>query len=127
MSETPEIMDIRLGEAVRARRRALGISQGSMADAIGVSFQQVQKYERGVNRVSFSALIKIAGALGCRAADLVSTVEGASAGQSPLPKYPTETTRLLELFQRIASPELRDAVLRLAEAVVARPAGGGPD
>jgi transcriptional regulator with XRE-family HTH domain len=127
MSETPEIMDIRLGKAIRERRHALGLSQAAIAQAMGISFQQVQKYERGANRVSFSALIKIAAILRCGAADLVSAVEGMAADQSRSPKYPTEAARLVELFQRIRSPDLREAMLKLAEAVAAKPAGGGPD
>ncbi len=120
-------MDVRLGKAIRERRRALGLSQAAIADAMGISFQQVQKYERGANRVSFSALIKIAAILQFRAADLVSAVEDAPADQSRIPKYPTESARLVELFQRIKSPDVRDAMLKLAEAVAAMPAGGGPD
>ena len=53
----------------------LRMSQQSLADACGVSFQQIQKYERGSNRVSFSRLLKIAAALKCSAAELVATIE----------------------------------------------------
>jgi len=127
MPETPEIMDIRLGQVIRERRRVLGVSQTDVAEAMGISFQQVQKYERGTNRVSFSALVKIADVLRCKTADLVSAVEGAAGDYGPLQKYPGETARLLELFQRITSSELREAVLKLAEAVAAKPVRGGRD
>ena len=51
-------MDIALGAAVRIRRRTLGISQEALAEQCGVSFQQVQKYENGANRISFSRLVR---------------------------------------------------------------------
>jgi transcriptional regulator with XRE-family HTH domain len=49
-------VDRHVGQVVRARRRALGLSQSAVADRLGVSFQQLQKYERGTNRVSASTL-----------------------------------------------------------------------
>ena len=55
--------DLELGKRVRLRRVELGISQSELADKLGVSFQQVQKYEKGVNRVGASRLQQIATAL----------------------------------------------------------------
>ena len=63
-------VDIRLGANVRLRRKLLGMSQGQLAAHLGLTFQQVQKYERGVNRISGSTLLRIAGALHCRVDDL---------------------------------------------------------
>lgn len=56
-------VDIYVGKKLRLRRKLLGLSQESLASAVGVTFQQVQKYERGVNRVSASRLSEFAGAL----------------------------------------------------------------
>jgi len=56
----PHITDLHVGAQVRKRRKVLGISQGELANAVGVTFQQVQKYERGANRVSASKLHEIA-------------------------------------------------------------------
>ncbi len=53
---TPDIVDKHVGKQLRNRRSLLGISQEKLANAIGVTFQQVQKYERGTNRVSASRL-----------------------------------------------------------------------
>lgn len=58
--------DVHVGTRIKARRLALGLSQEKLADQIGITFQQVQKYERGVNRVSASRLVQIGGVLGCR-------------------------------------------------------------
>ncbi|USQ95281.1 helix-turn-helix domain-containing protein [Caulobacter sp. RL271] len=59
----PDPIDIHVGRLVRARRLALGVSQQDLAEALGVSFQQVQKYESGTNRISASKLYKAARAL----------------------------------------------------------------
>lgn len=65
MQESPESdpshrLDLHIGACVRARRKFLGQSQSELAEAIGITFQQVQKYERGANRVSASKLFEIA-------------------------------------------------------------------
>jgi transcriptional regulator with XRE-family HTH domain len=57
---SPHPVDRHVGALIRVKRRALGISQSDLADALGVTFQQVQKYERGTNRVSSSKLYEIA-------------------------------------------------------------------
>jgi len=60
MSRTAEPVDQIVGARIRARRHALHLSQNALAEACGLTFQQVQKYERGTNRVSASMLFKIA-------------------------------------------------------------------
>ena len=57
---TPNAIDMHVGMRVRLRRRALGLSQDRLAKSLGLTFQQVQKYERGANRVSASKLYEIA-------------------------------------------------------------------
>ena len=68
-------MDVALGAAVRIRRKTLGISQEALADQCGISFQQIQKYENGANRISFSRLVQIARALRCRVVDLLEVLD----------------------------------------------------
>jgi len=70
--KTTDEMDARIGAGVRARRLALGWSQAELARRVGVTYQQIQKYEAGTNRVSAAALTKVAAALGCELAALVS-------------------------------------------------------
>lgn len=60
---TPHPVDLHVGRAIRTRRKLIGISQNALADDLGLTFQQVQKYERGTNRVSASKLFQIAGLL----------------------------------------------------------------
>ena len=59
----PNPIDVHVGARIRLRRTLLGISQTTLADALGLTFQQVQKYERGGNRVSSSRLVDMANAL----------------------------------------------------------------
>lgn len=60
---TPDQVDVAVGERIRALRRRKGVTQADLAEAVGVTFQQIQKYERGANRVSASMLARIARAL----------------------------------------------------------------
>ena len=60
----PNEVDVHVGKRIRARRRLCKISQVELADSIGLSFQKIQKYERGLNRVSASKLYAIAKRLG---------------------------------------------------------------
>ncbi len=70
-AEGPEPVDIEVGERVRLLRKQRGISQSGLGEAIGVSFQQVQKYERGSNRISISMATRIAQCLETTVADLI--------------------------------------------------------
>lgn len=70
-----DALDVALGASIRLRRKQLKISQESLAEKSGVSFQQIQKYENGTNRISFSRLVRIASALRCSVSDLASPLE----------------------------------------------------
>jgi transcriptional regulator with XRE-family HTH domain len=116
-SHTPNRLDVALGLRIRQRRKALSVSQTALADAIGLTFQQIQKYERGFNRVSFSRLVDIAHALDCRVVDLIGDLDDASL---PSPLLRQHTPHLHEagapdlLAAYSALPErLRKAVVRL--------------
>jgi len=61
--DLPNPLDARVGILIRTRRKEIGMSQKDLAEACGVTFQQVQKYEGGGNRISFSRLVQIARAL----------------------------------------------------------------
>ncbi|KRA66795.1 Cro/Cl family transcriptional regulator [Caulobacter sp. Root656] len=60
---SPNPIDLHVGARIRMRRKILGVSQERLADDLGLTFQQVQKYERGANRVSASKLYEIARSL----------------------------------------------------------------
>jgi transcriptional regulator with XRE-family HTH domain len=124
-SKSPDPMDIALGAAVRIRRRTIGLSQEALAEQCGVSFQQIQKYENGANRISFSRLVQIARALRCRVTDLMDVFDGADA----------ETAEDLDLLSRMRvpgavelltgyeklAPDVRGSLLNLVRTLSAQP------
>jgi len=127
-SALPNRLDIALGLLIRQRRKALNLSQTALANAIGLTFQQVQKYELGSNRVSFSRLVDIAHALDCRVIDLVGDLDDRSMPNQPL--FRQETAYLREagapellVAYAAAPPALRRAVLRLVREI-AKNSGG---
>jgi transcriptional regulator with XRE-family HTH domain len=67
----PDVIDVEVGLAIRRARVRLKLSQTDLGRALGISFQQIQKYERGANRVSASMLVKAARFLNVSAADLL--------------------------------------------------------
>jgi transcriptional regulator with XRE-family HTH domain len=119
--EGPNRLDVALGLRMRQRRKELSVSQTALADAVGISFQQVQKYENGANRVSFSRLVDIAHALDCRVIDLIGDLDDASI-PSALFRHDTAHLReagapeLLAAYAA-APPALRRAVLKLAKEI----------
>ena len=74
-TDGPHRLDVAIGQRIRERRRAIGQSQQQLAEHLGISFQQVQKYERGANRVSFSRLVEVASALRCSLNDLAEGLD----------------------------------------------------
>jgi len=86
-----EALELSIGARLRARRRQLGLSQSELAAKLGVSFQQVQKYERGANRIAASTLVMAADALDVSVAWLVGE-EGIGRDEDD------------ELFQALAQP-----------------------
>jgi transcriptional regulator with XRE-family HTH domain len=97
----------------------MGVSQTKLAESIGVTFQQIQKYERGANRVSFSALVRIAKALDCRVADLIEDVDGvAKAATACTPAsvllMQFGAADLLESYSKIQSKTVRQAIVDLS-------------
>ena len=59
-NHTPNVIDFQVGARLRTRRKQLGMTQSHLGEALGITFQQIQKYERGANRVSASTLYEIA-------------------------------------------------------------------
>ncbi|WP_254474908.1 helix-turn-helix domain-containing protein [Bartonella sp. B1098] len=59
-TKNPHFIDISIGKRIRQRRIAMGLTQKALGNSLGVSFQQIQKYEKGLNRVSTSCLLEIA-------------------------------------------------------------------
>lgn len=107
MPQTANETDRRIGAIVTQRRNKLGMTQAGLGAQIGVTFQQVQKYERGVNRIAASTLLDIADALGCHVADLYGDAD---------PTALTGSERsVLKTWKTLRDPE-REAVLQMLKA-----------
>jgi transcriptional regulator with XRE-family HTH domain len=122
ITEGPDLMDVAIGAAIRMRRRQLGISQEALAERCGVTFQQVQKYENGANRVSFSRLVQIAHALGLRVADLIGEIDGSEGltfeeAQTLIHLGVPGASQLLEDYARLTTA-LRQRVRDLVREIV---------
>lgn len=77
MSRNPEPVDVHVGAKLRSTRKLQGVSQQAIAAQVGVTFQQIQKYERGDNRISASMLVKLATALSVRPSYFIDDAPGA--------------------------------------------------
>ena len=125
--KAPNPIDVHVGRRIRERRRQLGLSQEKLADALGLTFQQVQKYERGSNRVSASKLFEVSRTLGVRVSDFFDGIAadaapGVSAG-APLEfvhdmALTPEGSEIAMLFPRIPKKQRR-LLLDLAKALAA--------
>ncbi|WP_240902690.1 helix-turn-helix transcriptional regulator [Caulobacter sp. SLTY] len=115
----PDPIDVAVGARMRMRRKTLGLTQTALAEALGITFQQVQKYERGANRVSASMLVRAAKRLDCPVAFLVGEEPGG---------FPTDETLLtmlafpgaidlLHAYTAIDDATSRGAVVTVARAL----------
>lgn len=77
--------DVALGASIRLRRVTLGLSQQDLADALGVTFQQIQKYENGTNRLAAGRLVTLAKVLDCQPAELLGDAVEASVSATAHP------------------------------------------
>ena len=111
--KSPHPLDVLVGARVRTARMARGMSQAALAENLGITFQQIQKYERGANRISASKLIEIARALGLPPAELLRDLGDATGAEAELPPNAPGAQDLLVAYQRL-KPPLRRAVLNLA-------------
>src|ERR1700761_8622933 len=101
-------LDILLGERIRRLRRDLGMSQTALAARVGMTFQQVQKYENGTNRIAAMTLVKLAEALGVTSSALLNGLEESESASSWTES--SEDEQLAAAFARLRSTELRLAV-----------------
>ena len=127
-------VDIHVGARVKLRRTLLGMSQETLGGSLGLTFQQVQKYERGANRIGASRLFDLSRVLEVRIGyffeDMSDTVQAAtpsevakgnctSAIDSPEidPMTKRETLELVRAYYRITDPNVREQVMAMAKAL----------
>src|SRR6185312_1185648 len=107
--------DITVGQRLRMRRKLIGLSQENLAEKVGLTFQQVQKYERGVNRVSASRLAQFADILGVSVSFFFAEEERNVVGMLEDPG----AMRLLKAYTAIDNAAVRQAIADAAVAFAA--------
>jgi transcriptional regulator with XRE-family HTH domain len=117
-----EPLDAMVGAKVRVFRLNRGISQTALAEQLGVSFQQVQKYEKGANRIGANRLSQIAAALEISIADLFEPSRGRAAEIDSPFKLLAEpgALRVLKAYVQTSDPAVRRAIARLIEGIASR-------
>ncbi|MGA0606073.1 helix-turn-helix domain-containing protein [Phenylobacterium sp. VNQ135] len=121
--DAPNPVDRHVGLRIRMRRKELGMSQERLAESIGLTFQQVQKYERATNRVSASKLWEMARVLRTTVGYFYEGLNDAP-GAAPAQPEPvqdfllsSEGLELAQLFPRIPQPRVRRKILELVRAM----------
>ena len=111
--------DIELGKRIRLRRVEQKISQAELGDKLGVSFQQVQKYEKGVNRVGAGRLVRVGEALDVPVSFFFGATDGGSEDTRAILGFldTSYSLRLLRAFSRIPQGEVQRAVVDLVESI----------
>ena len=126
MLSDPNPVDIHVGKRLRQRRTFVGMTQEQLGAALGITFQQIQKYERGANRIGASRLFDI-----CRILDvppqfffeaMPASGEAAAVEARPLPPrsddpIDRETMDLVRAYRQIDSSSVRHRLLELARAL----------
>ena len=128
----PSPVDVHVGARVRVRRTLLGMTQTNLGDAIGVSFQQMQKYENGANRISASRLFTLSRVFDLPIEYFFDDMPTAVAASSPaqgggkakkLPSYEPnpmakrETMELVRAYYKIKDAEIRKRLFEMVKAL----------
>ncbi len=128
----PSPVDVHVGARLRQRRTLLGMTQTKVGESIGLAFQQVQKYERGANRISASRLYDLSGMLEVPIEYFFGDMPAAVAASSPTlkggrakeppsyepdPMAKRETLELVRAYYKIEDSNVRDRLRELTKAV----------
>jgi transcriptional regulator with XRE-family HTH domain len=125
-TKVPNSIDIHVGSRLRMRRMMLGMSQEKLGEAFGLTFQQVQKYEKGTNRISASRLQQAAQILDVSVPFFFEGAPGGHKleGDAPSPAYVNEFVssedgfRLIKAFTRITRPAVRHRIVNPIQEIV---------
>jgi transcriptional regulator with XRE-family HTH domain len=119
MTISPDPIDVEVGARIRARRKSLGLSQTVLAATLDLTFQQIQKYERGANRVSASMLVRIAKRLDISVAALVGEQEAAIPDRAEVFQSlgAPGALELLNAYARIPDADVRKAILQMTKVL----------
>lgn len=118
--KTPDIIDVYIGSRIRMRRHMLGLSQQGLSDQTGVSFQQIQKYERGLNSLHSTRLFQIAEALQIGVDYLYEGMELVSPCNTDNTQLIKDQQALLEAFHLITDGKMKEMFVLLVEGQAQR-------
>lgn len=128
MIKEPDPIDVHVGSRVRLRRTLLGMSQGVLGKALGLTFQQIQKYERGANRIGSSRLYRLSRILDVPVSFFFDELSeaiifGAEPAETSGPNFETErlarreTLDLVRRYYQISDDKVRKRVFELVKAL----------
>ena len=130
-TKVPNSIDIHVGSRLRMRRMMLGMSQEKLGEAFGLTFQQVQKYEKGANRMGAGRLQQAAQILGVSVPFFFEGAPGGhiEGGDTLSPAYiddfvsSEDGLRLIKAFMRIARPAVRYRIVNVVQEIAAADGG----
>jgi len=129
VKSSPDPVDIHVGARVRLRRTLLGMSQEKLGKALGLTFQQVQKYERGANRIGSSRLFQLSKILDVPVSfffdemttDTTKKADGMAEGNKQVFEVDKlsrrETLELVRAYYKISDPSVRKKIFEMVKAV----------
>ncbi len=134
----PNPVDVHVGNRVRLQRMLIGISQEKLGERLGLTFQQVQKYEKGINRIGASRLFELSRVLGVPVQFFYDDAPGSGAQHGAAPGFADRSSdshvfeflssreglELNRAFSRITDPKVRKSVLDLVRSLADEAAGG---
>ncbi len=109
-------IDQQIGQRLKERRLLMGLSQTALADGLGITFQQLQKYEKGHNRIAAGRLYGCAQLLDVPPAHFFEGLEGSDGG-TPDETRSDEAMKLARAYYRIGDPTERQRIWRLVQAI----------
>jgi transcriptional regulator with XRE-family HTH domain len=121
-----------IGKKIKFYRQQRGVTQMELADRIGVSYQQIQKYEKERSQITLHRLFLIAKALDTPVQSFLTEQRASHfseksgkhlPGEPPFPVLSREDRSLLRLFARIKNPQVKRMIIRLVESIVAQQSG----
>lgn len=113
-------VDSHVGQRIRDRRNELGMSQTEVANALGVTFQQVQKYERGTNRVGASRLFDLSKVLGVQVEFFFEGLENQPdviEADNVVQLMKPDTVELVEAYYKVGNPHVRRQILSTIRSI----------
>ena len=116
----PNPIDIHVGSRVRLRRMMLGMSQEKLGESLGITFQQIQKYEKGTNRIGASRLQHIARVLSVPVSFFFEDAPGAPAEQAAGMAEPKSTHYVVDFLSSAEGLQLNKAFIRIKDSKLRR-------